>query len=495
MKRMINDDGNNGVSLMLWVFPFLLPVLTIIFSFLLQRWDWGFMNDLTILNSGKCILERFVARINHVMAFGEFTPTSALHSAIYYSIFEHFPDWFFIFRALEMCFIMFLWGFLAFRITKNILSVILVPVITLSFHYFYDGFFYISAQEPVGLFFLGVALYFFLKNLKPFLSDEKVLKDISAKFNWRFWFIGLVFLFCAFGAKEPFVSGGIAFGLAYLYLAFKYRQTRYFWYFVLAGMILVIITLSYGLFLLCEVRTGYTSGYTIAMPRMADHLGSWFKKDFINHIPWISLIISLCYINRADLKRSVLNIPLRVKWAALLGLSFYVLYLLVLLPWNTTGYYAMPLGLFFAFFITTLISGFLSRINLRLQMVIVVCFLMVNQLVCQYALNREAFYEYDKMNLIRWFSGNNGYNLASPGNACIKCNAMEASGALPSLIKWKSGISINSFAYSQDPGGVVDGKNCNFYLYTPRFGGVDLAKLKDWNVIFFSKNWVMYHKK
>ncbi len=494
MKYVINDNKNSSASFMLWVFPFLAPVLTIIFSFLLQNWGWGLMDDLTILNAGNGILERFWERSYQIMSFGEFTPTSALHSAIFYSIFEHCPDKFYIFKALEICLIVLLWGFLAFRITKNILSIILVPVITLSFHYFYDGFFYLSSQEPTGLIFLGLALYFFLKNLEPFLIDEWRLKDISVKFKWGVWFIGLIFLFCAYGTKEPFISGGLALGLSYLYLGFKYHRTRFFRSFMLAGAFIVLITLAYGFFLLCEVRGVYSSNYIMSIPRMVSNLNLWFKKDFFNHIPWILLAVSLCYINKADFKRSVLSGPLGIKWGALLGVLFYVLYLLILLPWNAIGYYAGPLGLFFAFFITILISGFLSRINLRLQTAIVVCFLVFNQFVCQYALNREASYNYDKANLEKWLTNNNVYDFASPDNI-IKCNAMEATCAIPRLIKWNSGVGINNFVYSRDPGGTVDGKKCNIYLYSPRFGGVDLSKLKDWDVIFFSKNWIMYRKK
>ena len=45
---------------LLWWFPSLVPLFTILLSFYLQEWYWGLMDDVQLLQSGTNISERFV---------------------------------------------------------------------------------------------------------------------------------------------------------------------------------------------------------------------------------------------------------------------------------------------------------------------------------------------------------------------------------------------------------------------------------------------------
>lgn len=478
----------------LWIFVFLLPILTIILSFILQHWDWGLMDDVTILNSGSGIVSRFWSYFKATLQFGQFKPLFPLHVSIFYSIFEEHPDWLYIARVFEICFILFIWGWATYRITKKTLSIFLLPAITLSFHYFYDAFFYLSSHEIVGLLFVGIALNCFLNNLEHILGvDFSTPQRGNNLLSLRSWLAGLFFLLFGFASKEPFVSCGIAFGLYYLCLAWKFRRTIQFRYLLKLGIILITLSLIYGSILLFVVRSNYTSAYTLSVQKFLASFKSWFKKDFFNHLPWIigGSIILWLGARRKGIKAFKI-FSLKIKWAALLGILLYGGYVLVLLPWNTIAYYATPLGLFFAFIVVLLISDYLPKVNLRLQILGVICALIFNQLICQYALVRESTYQYDTYNLMEWIRTNylfrkHGYNFN------VQSNAMEPAVAIPALINRKWNLNIKRFTWSLDPNHISE-QRCDFYLYSPRFHSIDTSKFKDWPIVFLSKNWVMYQR-
>jgi hypothetical protein len=164
------------------------------------------------------------------------------------------------------------------------------------------------------------------------------------------------------------------------------------------------------------------------------------------------------------------------------------------MPWKTvTCQYATPFGLLFAFFIAVLISDYIPKLNIKLQVLIVICALIMNQLVCQYALARESTYQYDTNNLIKWMSMNSLF-YQNKGDFVVQCNADEPSSAIPSLINRKYHLRIKRFYYSNDPEQLIDGKKCDFYLYGSRFSGIEMSKLATWSIVFLSKNWIMYYR-
>lgn len=488
MNNSNKSSCHGNLSVVLWVFAILPPFLTIILSFILQKWDWGLMDDSSILSMGSGLVSRTWNYFVGLIAWGVFRPTFALHSGIFYTIFQNHPEWFYVFKAMEIYCILLIWGLVAYRITKETVSIFLLPTITLSFHYFYDTFFYLSSHEFLGLLFVGIALHFFLYNLETDNIGPK-------KFPWKKWYAGLFFLLCAFGAKEPFVSCGIALGASYLYLVWLYRKTADAKAFLTAGLLLVIISVGYSFTLFKVIKSNYTSSYGSSTVKIISNLYDWFKKDFANHLPWIigTPIIMNQYRKKRNSRQSGELFTIKAKWGIFLGILFYLAFLFILLPWNATCYYAAPLGLFFAFIITVLISGCLCKLSLNWQVFVIIGALTINQLVCQYALNREAIYKYDTNNLMKWFSANTLFQ-GGKEDYCIQCNAMEASATLPSLMEREGNLKMKGFSWSTDPERMVNERKCEFYLYSPRFHGIDMAKLKGWSIVFLSRNWIMYRK-
>ena len=45
--------------ILLWLFPIIVPLRTILLSFYLQEWYWGLMDDAGILGMGRNFAERF----------------------------------------------------------------------------------------------------------------------------------------------------------------------------------------------------------------------------------------------------------------------------------------------------------------------------------------------------------------------------------------------------------------------------------------------------
>lgn len=488
-------DQASHLSSFLWIFPFLVPFLAIILSYLLQRWSWGLMDDALILSSGSGVVDRTCTFFNVMLQFGQFRPMLALHAGFFYTLFEGHPNWLYISKAMEIALLLLIWGMGAYRLTKKCLSVLFFAVVTLSFHYFYDAFFYISSHEMIGLFFCGIAFHFFLNNLESILGADFNGRETQNKsFGLKSFIAGVFFLLCAFGSKEPFVSCGIAFGFSYLYLAWSNR--KYNWSKLLvSGVVLVAITCIYGWFLLTFVKSVYTAKYAFNVPLFISNFKIWFKKDFFNHLPWIIGAIFIFYLNGGFKKiwKSIAGISTKNKWGIILGFFLYIGYFLVLLPWSTIAYYATPFGLFFALIICLLTSDNLIKAPIKVQLSFTVCALMFNMLVCQYALERESTYQYDTINFMEWVHENPVFR---ENNATynVLCNAMEASNAIPWHINRKWDLNIERFHWSTDPYAIFHGKEADFFLYSPRFHSIDLGKLKRWEIVFWSKNWRMYRR-
>lgn len=484
--KMVGENKNDSNINIVWLMVVFSPILTILFSFIFSSWSWGLMDDLAILNSGNNFLERLATYSMGLCSWGVFRPTFVLHSAFAYTIFENIPKGFYIFKMFEVCLLLFVWGLVSYRITKKKISLLLLPAITLSFHYFYDVFFFLSTHEFLGLIFLGICLLFLLKDIDGELA--------SSKRNIVTFFLGILFLLCSFGAKETFVSCGMAAGISYLFLSIKSREKVCLVNFLIKGISLIAITVLYALALKLFIKSSYTSDYSFTnFVKIKMNLMVWFKKDFLNHLPWLlgaGMLFIFASRKEGSIKKSFSNFSLIEKYGILLGIVLYVGFLLMLLPWNTVSYYAAPLGLFFAFIVTLLISDICSSLNIKLQYLIIVMALFLNQFVCQYALNRESSYQNDTVNLMLSIKSNPVFE-KSVNDHRIFTNAMEPGTAIPGLMNRQWGLNFHQFRYSSNTNDLLK-EDMRYYLYSPRFPKTDLSVFNSWEIMFFSKNWIMY---
>jgi hypothetical protein len=245
------------------------------------------------------------------------------------------------------------------------------------------------------------------------------------------------------------------------------------------------------------VKSAYTGGYSLLNgPKVVSSLRSWLKKDFANHLPWIvGPIVLFCLV--FGIKRiggHVREMSLKKKWGIVLGILLYVGYVCVLLPWNTIAYYATPLGLFFAVVVSLLMSDYLKKTSVYVQVLIVVCALVFNVLVCLYALERESMYQYDTQNFMEWVHKNPEFH--DNPDLVVLCNGMEASAAIPWHINYEWDLNLKGFHWAVNyPKFEVEGKKANYLLLSPRFNTINLDKMGDSEIVFWSRNWRMYRLK
>jgi len=466
--KKVSVRSNESHVIAAWLLVVLSPIFAIFFSYMFSSWSWGLMDDMAILNSGNNFAERGYSYFVSLSRWGVFRPTFVLHSAFFYTVFESCPKGFYIFKLAEICLLLFIWGHVAFQLTKKRLSYVLVGAITLSFHYFYDTFFYLSSHEFLGLIFLGICLVFLIEDINMDLDSKNILKDRKiGTLNVFSFFFGMVFLLCSFGAKETFVSCGIAVGISYYALGLKYF-----------------------------IKSAYTSDFSFTnFVRIENNLIAWFKKDFLNHLPWVvwtAIFIFFEGKKECGIRKYFLNFSFNQKYGIFLGCVLYAGFLLMLLPWNTVSYYAAPMGLFFAFIVTLLICDFNTRLNIKLQFLIIILAVFLNQFVCQYALQRESSYQNDTMNLMIYIR-NNPIFKNNIEDYRIFSNAMEPASAIPSVMNKLWDLNISHFHWSMKTND-YEKENMRYYLYSSRFPRADISVFKNWSVIFYSNNWVVYRR-
>ena len=69
---------------LLWIFPSIVPLGTILLGFYLHEWYWGLMDDATILGMGRNFAERFANDYGaRGFAAGRMQFTFSLRSAIF----------------------------------------------------------------------------------------------------------------------------------------------------------------------------------------------------------------------------------------------------------------------------------------------------------------------------------------------------------------------------------------------------------------------------
>lgn len=490
------QDNDDAISFVCWLPAALVPLAALLFAFVLRRWNWGLMDDLTILGTGSGARERFWNYFTGMCEWGVFRPVYALHSAAFYTLFERMPQWFYVFRLFEISLVLLVWGYIAFRITGKTASLVIVPAVTLSFHYFYDSFFYLSSQEGIGLFFSGLAVLFFLSGTESLAGSDFGGKDAL---RWKAaiarWLPGFLFLLFSFGSKETFLSVGAALGVSFLFLSLAFRRRRESLALCVLGFLIAVATCAFGVFLVSCVRGGYTSQYSLATGTLMTNLGRWAKKDLGNHAPWLVFIFALFLALRKGKSVLIGELSLKQRWGLFLGMLLYLWFLAIVLPWNTVTYYATPFGLFFGFMLGILLPFALSKLTLGSRLTLAMFMLFFNMLVCSYAVNREVTYQYDTDNLLHWLRLNDRFHQAQDGAApLIQSNAMEPASAIPKLAKAKWGLDLVPIFWAPEPSAGLQAQQCDLFIYSPRFGSIDTGKVAGWRVLFFSKNWVAYER-
>ena len=471
---------------LLWLFPIIVPLGTILLSFYLQEWYWGLVDDAGILVSGRTVAERFANDFGARLSNGRVQFLFSLRSAIFYTMFEQNPVMLHVLKWVEATLAILVWGLAVKKICGRSLGALIFATITLSFNYFYDTFFFISLQDVLGLLFLGIGL-------------NCSIGACDATSRTRFVTLatfGILGIALGVTTNERLTAVGLAFGLGFILLGVMdksiYRQA------LIIGALIFGASVIYALFLKLHMQPeiGHTARYSVTnFPVMANNLIDWIRKDVLNHSPWLlGLAILARYRgNSRSFRGSMGGFAMRQKWGVMLGGLLYFFFLLLLLPWMTISYVAGPLGVMFAFPVSVYISQVLPQTTVGIQILAPITALLLNILVSQWALTRESLYHYDTQNLIAWIQGNPAFQAAARSEL-VYCNAMEGGGAIPAHLGRDFGVSMPGFKYQGlDQDLIFSGE---IMVYTPRFGSsTDIFAPAVWDTVFYSKFWQVYVHK
>ncbi|MCA9398799.1 MAG: hypothetical protein KC618_03535 [Candidatus Omnitrophica bacterium] len=470
----------------LWWLPALFPLLAILSSYMHGTWSWGLMDDVNMVGRPGTIWERFCVLFSDLLGAGRFNPTFSFHCAFFYRIFENHPKAFFVFRWVEVVMALILWGFLAYKVTQKKIAIPLFFAIALSFLKFYDAFFFLSTQEILGVFFSGSALVFFLYALKPAFTH-------SGKLRKTFFIPGVLCLLLAFGSKEPFVSVGIALGFSLIVSWIKNRQRKDF---LTVGIVMFSFSVGYALFLKTFVAKGYSAGYSLTWNEISGNIQQWFHDVLIgSHGFWIIITIFILsgsvFSQDKKQERAVFYF-----WIMIFGLSVYVLYLLLILPWNAWGHYVTPLGIFFAFTLTVFLAGLLDSARTWLVGLAAVISLGVNLYAGGKALHFHAQYQQDTQQMLVWLSQNALFqHEVMEAGAVVRCNANEPSGAIQKLVNKYHGQNYPKFIFTPKVGDILNDPATRYYIWAPSWGDQDLRRLGNmWTPMFVSESWIVFRR-
>ena len=464
---------------LLWIFPIIVPLGTILLSFYLQEWYWGLVDDATILSWGHTVRERFINDFGTRLSNGRVQFLFSLRSALFYTWFENSPTMLHLLKWVEATMTLLVWGLAIKKISGRLLGAVIFASITLSFNYFYDTFFFISLQDVLGLLFLGIG---FNCCLSAFDSSSHTRAVTLAIF-------GILGIVLGVTTNERMTAIGLAYGLGFILVGLmgssNYRRA------LILGVSIFGASVTYALFLKLYMQPegGHTSTYSITnFSRMGGNIIAWITKDVLNHSPWLLGLAIL-----ASHRGRISKFATRQKWGMLFGGLQYFLFLLLLIPWMTISYVAGPLGVLFAFPVSIYLAHVLPQSSINLQVLAPVAALLFNMLICQRALTRESLYHYDTQNLMTWVRGNPEFQLAADGGL-VYCNAWEGGGAIPAHLARDFGVLIPGFTYKGlDQSSFRAGQ---IMVYTPRFGSdTDTFSPDFWETQFYSKFWQVYVHK
>ncbi len=463
----------------IWALPAVIPFFLILFSYFSQAWSWGLMDDLQLLTMSGDLWERAVAAFRMYLAFGELKPVFSAHSAFFYQVFSGSPRLFHMFKFFEIVLMLGLWGRAAVVVTGERLAFWLVLGIALSFHYLYDQFFFLSTHEALGLLFAGAGINVL----------ASIVRGGCGRQLWYRWIWLVLALAGALGSKETMVAAGIAAGVSLVLRRLVDGSSRrgLFW----SGIFLTAGMLVYAFVLKFAISSAYTAKYSFTnFPVLADNFSGWVKKDFLCHVPWLTGALFLCWKDRREILEKS-NDGLR-RWGLVLGLLLYTGHLLILLPWNTTSYYAAPLGVYFAFTIAVLIAARVARLEWQPAVMMVTGAVVLNLFVASFTLNREKTYHLDTQNLWAMIRGNDEFCRAAR-NGLVATNGMEAGEAIPGHANRWWGLGLKAFRYYGEMR-TARQETGEYFVHSPRFGDLS-PDTSGWKTVFYSQFWQVYQKE
>lgn len=465
----------------LWWIPAVVPLIMVFSSFVTGTWSWGLMDDLGMVQNPGNVWERFVALLTALLADGRFYPTSVLHFALFYKIFQSNPHAFFFFRFFEVIVALSIWGYLANEVTHKKSAAPLFFAITLAFYRFYDAFFFLSTTEILGILFSGAGVLCFVKALKPSWDKAQEIK-------WSFLILGSSLLLFAFMSKEPFVSVGAALGLSLIAIWLKDRRIKQM---ARIGIVLLFVSIVYALWLKVFVVRGYSASYSLGWAKISGNIVDWFRYIVVEHLPWIALVILSMFWGAKDEKRHT-----QLIWGRSFGILAYILYLLLILPWSAGGHYVTPLAVFFGFTVTVWLVNKLEKMRTAIVVVLILLSLGFNVFVGGRAIHFHATYQQDTASLVKWLAQNALFqHEVMVEQVGVRCNANEPCSTIPAMTNNVYGTSYSNFKFTPKVGDILKDENTKYYIWSPGWGDQDLRRLKNmWTTMFVSEHWYVFRR-
>lgn len=476
-----NPSSSSFISLAyLWWLPALFPLLLVFYSLTAETWSWGLMDDHNMAYVVGGVWENAWQLAEGLFKAGRLNPTYALHSAILYKIFQNHPGAYFVFRFFEVLLALIFWSLSTVSITKSKYAAPIFLTVTLSFFKFYDSFYFLSTNEILGILFSGICVYLLLKRLT-------IVFNSNEKFSWNVLVgAGLCFLL-AITSKEPFIAVGMALGLSLMVMGWKEKKKN-----ILAiGMGIFIFSIGYMAVLKFFIIKGYSAQYTLTKEMIFANLSVWRNKVVFNHLPWIFAGIILMFTSRSVLKLSPI-----MQWGAICGISLYLFYLICILPWSAWGHYVIPLGVFFAFTFTILMTDIVTSLRPSLMALIIALGLIFNVFIGGKAVYFHVNYQYDTQNMLDWLAHNAIFkHEVADGSATVRCNAEEPSSAIPKLTNAYFGTAYANFIYTAKVKDILLDSSTKYFVWAPSWGDQDLRKLQNmWTPMFISKSWIVFRR-
>ncbi len=454
------------------------PFLVVLLSLVTQTWSWGLMDDHSLLAIRGGVIAKWLSYFRQILANGALRPVTTFHAALAYKVFENAPGLFHLFRFVEVAAAVGVWAWAAFQLTGKRWTVFLMIAAAMSFHYIYDAFFFLSTQEILGVFFTGVSLLLVQRSFYRIFSGEPGV-------SWGCFGCGILSYVLALGCKEPFIAFGLALGIGMMLLSSRVKgidRGRI----LIAGALLVVLSLLYGVFIKVCVTAPYTAAYSFTdVAKITGNLLQWARKDLLNHAPWI---VAALLLGRKALPE---GFSLREQWGFVFGVLYYIIFLLLILPWSAVVYLATPLGVIFAFVITICVARSLEKSASSAAGWVMVMALVINIAVAGYATTREMIYHLDTQNLLVWASVHPDFQEASRQGRVFS-NAPEPSVAIPSHANRRWGLNMANFQNGEFS---RQGSPSEYFVYSSRFGGFPAAALKSWRAAFYGKYWQVYERQ
>lgn len=404
----------------LFILSVALPFLLILFSFLKTDWTWGLIDDvqnLTRSTSGH-FWDVYKEFTTSYFKDGRVQWSLPAYLIASYKIFANHPKFFYIFKWLQIAGMLFVWGALAYGVTRKKESFFIMPAVALSFRLLYPQFFIVKYPETQQLLLFGLA-FWAVVYAEFFLRDNRQLLFR----RWACWFLAIVALILTSGIKETCVAGIIALGIAVFWLGISRRFDRGM---LVLGTGIVVCALVFGLYLKFVIsrENTYSGAYSLTnYPMIVHNLMLWAKETLRHHMLWI--IMAGWIFWRTGGLPTWSSYSQREQFALVLGSTLYFSEVAVLLPWYAGGYYVATLGVYFAFLFTVITAHRWEKLKDELVTVLMVFVLVYNLYISYEQLYYGKNMSTDVQNLGQYIKGNESFQ-NNDLNGKVYCNSQEA---------------------------------------------------------------------